>query len=76
MSKLSPDILKLPLHVRAEMALKVAVRKALAEHASEGRPAYIWRDGRVVAMTPEEIRAYLAATESVKTRDDKEHGLE
>jgi hypothetical protein len=75
MKELSEDILSLPLHVRAEMALKEAVREALAEHAREGRPAYIWRDGKVVAMTPDEIRAYLAASESVKTGDDEEQGL-
>jgi hypothetical protein len=69
MSDLPPEILKLPLHVRAEMALKVAVRKALAEHAREGRPAYVWRDGKVVAMTPDEIRAYLAESEPVRTRN-------
>lgn len=70
--ELPPEILKLPLHVRAEMALKAAVRKALTEHAREGRPAYIWRDGKVVAMTPDEIRAYLAASEPVGTGNDEE----
>jgi hypothetical protein len=72
MRELSDDVLSLPLHVRAEMALKVAVRKALAEHAREGRPAYIWRDGKVVAMTPDEIRAYLAASEPAGSRSNEE----
>lgn len=61
MNELPRDVLKLPLLVRAEMAMKEAVRKALEEHAREGRPAYIWRDGKVVALSPEEIRAYLAS---------------
>jgi hypothetical protein len=73
MTNLPPDILKLPLHVRAEMALKVAVRKALAEHAREGRPAYVLRDGQVVAMAPQEIRAYLAASDPVMTESNGEH---
>jgi hypothetical protein len=30
------------VHVRAELATKEAVRKALPEHAREGRPAYVW----------------------------------
>lgn len=76
MKELSDDVLKLPLHVRAEMALKEAVREALAEHAREGRPAYVWRDGKVVAMTPDEIRAYLAASEPVRTGNDEEKVLE
>ena len=32
------SILKLPLHVRAEMAMKAAVKEAIAEHARQGRP--------------------------------------
>jgi len=72
MKELSDDVLKLPLHVRAEMALREAVREALAEHAREGRPAYIWRDGKVVAMTPEEIRAYLASSEPIASGNDEE----
>jgi len=67
MKDLTEDILKLPLHVRAEMALKEAVREALAEHAREGRPAYVLRDGKVAAMTPDEIRAYLAASDPART---------
>lgn len=72
MKELTEDILKLPLNVRAEMALKEAVRGALAEHAREGRPAYVLRDGKVVAMMPDEIRAYLASTEPTGTGGDCE----
>jgi len=48
--QLTDDILKLSLHVRAEMALKEAVREALAEHARERRPACALRGAKVVAI--------------------------
>jgi hypothetical protein len=52
----SPSILDLPLEERALMALKAAVKKVVEEHAREGLPLYIWRDGKVVAVPPEELR--------------------
>ena len=60
---LPKSVLNLPLNVRAEMALREAVREALEENARLGLPAYIWRDGRVVAVPPEEIREFLAIPE-------------
>jgi len=60
---LPASILNLPLNVRAEMALREAVREAWEENARLGLPAYIWRDGRVVAVPPEEIREFLAKPE-------------
>ncbi len=56
MAKPSADILNLPLEVRAEMALKEAVQEAVEEHIRDGRPLYIWRDGKVVALSPQELR--------------------
>jgi len=50
------SILKLPLHVRAEMAMKAAVKEAIAEHARQGRPIYIWRDGKVIEIPARELR--------------------
>src|SRR5450631_2011985 len=52
----SASILKLSLEVRAERALKAAVKKAIAERARQGLPSYIWRDGKVVELSPEEVR--------------------
>ena len=60
MKEATISLLELPLLVRAEMALKAAVRGALEDHARAGRPAYIWRDGKVVALSPQEIWAELA----------------
>ena len=56
MSKPSKAVLRLPLHKRAEIALKIAVAKAIDEHARLGLPVYIWRDGRVVALAPDEVQ--------------------
>ena len=62
-NSLPRSILNLPLDVRAEMALREAVREALEEKARLGLPAYIWRDGKVVEVSPEEIKEFLAKPE-------------
>ena len=51
------NVSDLPLEERALMALQAAVRKVIEEHIREGLPLYIWRDGKVVAVPPEELRA-------------------
>lgn len=56
MKKPSPEILKLPLEVRAEMALKYAVKQAIEQHAREGRSIFVWKDGKVVEITARELR--------------------
>jgi hypothetical protein len=56
MNKPSKAVLRLPLHKRAEIAFKIAVAKAIDEHARLGLPVYIWRDGRVVELSPDEVR--------------------
>jgi len=56
MSKPSKAILRLPLEKRAEIALKIAVAKAIDEHARLGLPVYIWRDGKVVELSPDDVR--------------------
>jgi len=55
-SKPSKAVLRLPLHKRAEIAFKIAVAKAIDEHARLGVPVYVWRDGRVVELPPDEVR--------------------
>jgi hypothetical protein len=56
MTKPPENVLELPLEQRAEMALKAAVEKVIVEHARQGLPIYIWRDGKVVEMSQEELR--------------------
>jgi hypothetical protein len=60
MTKPPTCILELPLEERAEMALKAAVRKVIMEHARQGLPIYIWREGKVVELSPEELRVESA----------------
>ena len=55
MSKVSDEIMALPIEERALIALRVAVRKAIEEHAREGLPMDIWREGKVVAVPAEEL---------------------
>jgi len=56
MSKPSKAVLRLPVEKRAEIAFKIAVAKAIDEHARLGLPVYVWRDGKVVDLSPDEVR--------------------
>jgi hypothetical protein len=56
MKKPSRDVMRLPLEKRAEIAFKVAVAKAIEEHTRLGLPVYVWRNGRVVKLSPREVR--------------------
>jgi hypothetical protein len=51
-----PNVHELPLFVRATMAMEAAIEQVIEEHAREGLPLYIWRDGQVVAVPAEEFR--------------------
>ena len=53
------NVLELPLEERALMAMKAAMERVIEEHAREGLPVYIWRDGKVVGVPAEELRAEL-----------------
>jgi hypothetical protein len=57
MIKTPPDVLNLPLLERAAMAMEAAMEQVIEEHAREVLPLYIWRDGKVVAVPAEELRA-------------------
>ena len=59
MSKPSKDVLQLPIEKRAEIAFKVAVAKAIDEHTRLGLPIYIWRNNRVVKLSPKKRRNSL-----------------
>jgi hypothetical protein len=61
MSKPSEDVMRLPIEQRAEMAFKAAVAKAIDEHARLGLPIYIWRNKKVVKLSP---RAVLGPSKS------------
>ena len=55
MRKPSKSVLKLPLEKRAEIAFKIAVARAIDEHARLGLPIYVWRDGRMLKVTPDAV---------------------
>jgi hypothetical protein len=57
MSLPTVNLLDLPLEVRAERALKEAVREAVEQHLRAGLPLYVWRDGQVAEVSPAELRA-------------------
>ena len=52
MRKPSKQILQLPIEKRAEIAFKLAVAKAIDEHTRLGLPVYVWRNSRVVKLSP------------------------
>ena len=56
MNQVSKNILRLPLEKRAEIAFKEAVEGVIDEHARLGLPLRIWRDGKVVGLTAQELR--------------------
>ncbi len=56
MKKPPENVMDLPLIERAEIALKEAVEKAMEDHAREGFPVYVLRDGEVVEISAEELR--------------------
>ena len=64
MIKPPANVLELPLEQQAEMALKAAVEKVIIDHARRGLPIYIWRDGRIVELSPEELRVKAARLEA------------
>jgi hypothetical protein len=57
MIKPPPDVFELPLLERAALAMKAAMEQLIEEHAREGLPLHIWRDGKVVAVPAEELHA-------------------
>jgi hypothetical protein len=65
-SDLPPEILNLPIEVRAEMAMKEAVEKVIEERIRSGRPLHIMRNGKVVAVSAEELRKEREAEAALK----------
>lgn len=54
MNKISKEILRLPIEERAEIAFKSAVAKAINENVRLGIPVYVWRNGKVIKLSPRE----------------------
>jgi hypothetical protein len=60
MKKPPANVLELPLQERALMALEAAVEKVWEEHARDGLPIYVLRDGKIVEVPPEELRILIS----------------
>ena len=44
------------LHDKAFLALKKAVRQVVEQHKKTGRPLAVWKNGKVVMLSPHKIR--------------------
>jgi hypothetical protein len=62
MSKPSKHVLLLPIEQRAEIAFKIAVAKSVDEHTLLGLPEHIWRNGKVVELSPDKARNVARST--------------
>jgi len=51
------------LEKRAEMAFREAVAEVIDEHARLGLPLYIGRDGRVIELSPAQVRDLSGSTQ-------------
>ncbi|HEV2325419.1 MAG TPA: hypothetical protein VGS10_15810 [Terracidiphilus sp.] len=68
MSRVPRDVLDLPLEQRALLALKEAVRKAIAERRRLGLPVYVWSGGRVVDISSGRKRNSRPVSKSKRIR--------
>jgi hypothetical protein len=41
---------------KAEVAMKKAIKKVVAQHKKDGRPLFIWKNGRVKKIFAEQIK--------------------
>lgn len=46
---------KLSIQDKAELAMKVAIRKVVADHKKTGRPLAIWKNGKAVNVSPNSL---------------------
>ena len=44
------------LQAKAEVAMKKAVRQVVQQHKKTGRPLSIWRNGKVVRISPHSVK--------------------
>ncbi|MDP2865080.1 MAG: hypothetical protein Q8O90_02435 [Elusimicrobiota bacterium] len=46
---------RLSIQDKAELAMKAAVRKVVADHKKTGRPLAIWKNGKAVNVSPNSL---------------------
>ena len=71
MSSVPQNVQHLPLERRALLALKGAVKKAIAERTREGLPVYVWSGGKVVELSSRKLRARAPHVPKQATRTRK-----
>jgi hypothetical protein len=49
------------------LGLKAAVKKVIENHARLGLPIYVWRNGVVVEISPDELRTMAPSTQDEST---------
>jgi hypothetical protein len=69
-TKVPTNVLELPISERGLVALKQAVKKTIDQHAREGLPIYVWRDGKVTEIPPDQL-----AVESAHLQAERSHPL-
>ena len=47
---------RMSLQDKAEVALQIAVRKVIERHKKSGRPLSVWKNGKVVRISPNTIK--------------------
>ncbi len=47
---------RLSLQDKAELALKKAVRQVVEQHKKSGRPLSVWKNGKVVLISPYDVK--------------------
>lgn len=67
MTKVPANVLELPIPERGLIALRAAVKKTIEEHAREGVPIYVWCDGKVVEIPPDQLAAESARLQPEST---------
>lgn len=46
---------RLSMQDKAELAMKAAVKKVIADHKKTGRPLAIWKNGKAVNVSPNSL---------------------
>jgi len=46
---------RLSMQDKAELAMKAAVKKVVADHKKTGRPLAIWKNGKAVNVSPSRL---------------------
>lgn len=47
---------RMSLHDKAEAAMKEAIRQVVERHKKTGRPLAVWRNGKVVRISPYSVK--------------------